>query len=168
MSNIILIGFMGCGKSSLGRFISRDGYQLVDTDDLIVQKERRSINDIFESEGETYFRDIETQVIAELAAQKSDRLVVSVGGGLPMREDNRRYMHELGTVVYLRASVATLKKRLAGDKKRPLLKNTNVEAKINELMSKRQSTYEETADLIVDTDDKRFDAIYDVIRKAIQ
>ncbi|MBQ4282773.1 MAG: hypothetical protein IJB96_02465, partial [Lachnospira sp.] len=102
MRNIVLIGFMGCGKTTLGRFISTNkGYKFVDTDDIIVEKQGRSINDIFAMEGEAYFRQLETDTIKEMLGSVSDT-VISVGGGLPVREENQGLLRELGLCVYLR------------------------------------------------------------------
>lgn len=168
MKNIILIGFMGCGKSSLGRFLGRKGYHFVDTDDIIVQKENRSINDIFATDGEAYFRELETKVLKELCEQGEKNLVISVGGGLPVKEENRELLHELGKVVYLRTTVETLVKRLSGDKKRPLLQNGNIETRIRELMEQRKDIYEDVADIILDTDNRSFEMLYAYIRKAVR
>ena len=152
MRNIVLIGFMGCGKTTLGRFISTNkGYKFVDTDDIIVEKQGRSINDIFAMEGEAYFRQLETDTIKEMLGSVSDT-VISVGGGLPVREENQGLLRELGLCVYLRTSKEELVRRLKDDTSRPLLAGGDIEKKIEELMSKRKDIYESTAELIIDTD----------------
>ena len=115
MSNIILIGFMGCGKSSIGRFMARNGYRLVDTDSVIEKDAGRTIKEIFADEGEEYFRRKETDILMELIQREEDNLVVAVGGGLPMHARNRALIHKLGVVVYLRAKVDTLAWRLRND-----------------------------------------------------
>lgn len=168
MNNIILIGFMGSGKSSFGRFLGRKGYRFTDTDDMIVEREHTSINDIFTAHGEEYFRDLETKVITELVESGERGLVVSVGGGLPLRECNRELLRRLGKVIYLRADIKTLINRLSGDSVRPLLKGGNLTDRISTLMRERKSIYEDAADIILDTDNKSFDRMYNEIRKALK
>lgn len=162
--NIILIGFMGCGKTTFGRWIENNhARKLVDTDDIIVMEQRMSVNEIFAQHGEAYFRNLETECIKKLISNDIHNTVISVGGGLPVREENGKLLRELGTVVYLRASVDTLEKRLSHDTTRPLLAGGNVKEKINELMGKRSGIYEKRADLIIDTDDISFEKMYERI-----
>lgn len=162
--SIVLIGFMGSGKTTLGKWIAREhGYTFLDTDDMIEEEQQRSINDIFAKEGEEYFRDLETDMIRSLA-DGDDKVVISVGGGLPVREVNRELMRHVGKVVYLRTTVDELEKRLKGDTKRPLLAGGNVREKIISLMDKREALYLDAADIVVDTTGKRFEQIYDIIK----
>ena len=162
--SIVLIGFMGSGKTTLGRWIAREhGYTFLDTDDMIELKQQRSINDIFASEGEEYFRNLETEMIKSLA-DRDDKVVISVGGGLPVRKVNRKLMRRAGKVVYLRTSVDELEKRLKGDTKRPLLAGGNVREKIIALMDKREALYLDAADVVVDTTGRRFEQIYDTLK----
>lgn len=162
--SIVLIGFMGSGKTTLGKWIAREhGYTFLDTDDMIEEEQQRSINDIFAKEGEEYFRDLETDMIRSLA-DRADKVVISVGGGLPVREVNRELMRHVGKVVYLRTTVDELEKRLKGDTKRPLLAGGNVREKIISLMDKREALYLDAADIVVDTTGKRFEQIYDIIK----
>ncbi len=162
--SIVLIGFMGSGKTTLGKWIAREhGYTFLDTDDMIEEEQQRSINDIFAKEGEEYFRDLETDMIRSLA-DRDDKVVISVGGGLPIREANRELMRHVGKVVYLRTTVDELEKRLKGDTKRPLLAGGNVREKIISLMDKREALYLDAADIVVDTTGKRFEQIYDIIK----
>lgn len=162
--SIVLIGFMGSGKTTLGKWIAMEhGYTFLDTDDMIEEEQQRSINDIFAKEGEEYFRDLETDMIRSLA-DRDDKVVISVGGGLPVREVNRELMRHVGKVVYLRTTVDELEKRLKGDTKRPLLAGGNVREKIISLMDKREALYLDAADIVVDTTGKRFEQIYDIIK----
>lgn len=104
-NNIILIGFMGSGKTTFGKWITRNhNMEFLDTDEYIENKYNKLIKDIFRDSGEETFRDMETQAIKELA-QVCDNCVISVGGGLPVRAVNRSLLKELGIVVYLEASV---------------------------------------------------------------
>ena len=166
--NIILIGFMGCGKTTFGKWIEQNRTRkFIDTDDFIVEHQKCSINDIFAEHGEEYFRNLETDCLRELISEKLSDTVISVGGGLPLREENGRLLRELGMVVYLRARVDTLVKRLSHDKTRPLLAGGNLREKIESLMAAREALYKEAADIIVKTDDRRFEDMYTDVVTAI-
>ena len=168
MENIILIGFMGCGKSSIGRYMSENyQYTLIDTDSYIEEKQKCTISEIFEKNGEEYFRQLETQCLLDLINLSADKMVIAVGGGLPMRKENQELLHRLGKVVYLRAKVDTLEKRLKGDTTRPLIQGGELRQKIENLFNLRQDTYEKLADLIVDTDRKSYQQITSAIRKGL-
>lgn len=164
--NIILIGFMGSGKTTFGRWLEKHhGMKLVDTDEYIVKREQRTINDIFATEGEEYFRGLETEALKALSDIEEGNMVISAGGGLPLRSVNGTLLHELGTVIYLRAKTETLEKRLAHDKARPLLAGSNLHDRIEELMRQRSGIYEQRADLIIDTDDLTFEKMYERIKE---
>ena len=168
MSNIILIGFMGCGKSSIGRFMSEKyQYTLIDTDSYIEEQQNVTISEIFRGKGEEYFRQLETDCLRELIKHSSDNTIIAVGGGLPMREENRNLLRKLGKVVYLRAQIDTLENRLKGDTSRPLIQGGELRNKIENLIALRQDTYEKLADLIIDTDRKSFQQITASIRKEL-
>ena len=167
VNNLILIGFMGSGKSSLGRYISGQGYRLIDTDGYIEDRLGRAISDIFGVEGEEYFRSLETRTLEELLDDGAQDCVIAVGGGLPLREVNRELMHRLGTVIYLRAQPSTLEFRLLGDKRRPLLQNGKLRERIDTLMAERKDIYEEAADIIIDTDGLTFAEIYGQLKEMI-
>lgn len=163
MSNIILIGFMGCGKTTFGKWIARNKQMdFLDTDEYIVQREQTSINEIFAQKGEPYFRNLETEVIKELTG-KLENTVISVGGGLPIKQENRELLKKLGTVVYLRTSEGELVRRLEHDTTRPLLAGGNVKEKIAALMEARQDYYLSAADVIADTDGGNFEKMYQKI-----
>ena len=149
-SNIFLTGFMGAGKSTVGRRLAqRLDYRFADLDQLIVAREGRSIAEIFAARGEGYFRDCEAAVLAGQAA--TERTVFATGGGIVGREENRAVMKRLGTVVYLRASWSTLERRLARSSGRPLADPRQGWEKIRQLWHSRLPWYEE-ADLVIDTD----------------
>lgn len=167
MGNIILIGFMGCGKSTIGVKLSyRLRRPLLDTDKLIEKEEGRTISEIFETDGEEYFRNLETECIKKLLTTAHDQ-IISVGGGLPVREENHALLKKLGTVVYLRARAETIYERVKHDKSRPLLQCDNPQEKIQTLMEQRAAAYEGASDVIVDVDNKDFDAILDEIVSAV-
>ena len=168
MNNIILIGFMGSGKSSVGRYMEEsEGFALIDTDEYIEKQQNDSINNIFANKGEEYFRNLETECIKELIALNTDMTVISVGGGLPMRGENQKLLKELGKIVYLRATVDTLVSRLMGDTTRPLLKGGDLRQKITELFEKREATYEGIADIVIDTDNYSPKEIYNIIKERL-
>lgn len=163
--NIILIGFMGCGKTTCGKWIAQNKpFDFIDTDQYIVDWQQRSINEIFKQDGEAYFRKLETRTLQKLLADDNTRQkVFSVGGGLPITEANRPLLKQLGYVVYLRTSVDELVKRLAHDTQRPLLAGGELRDKIIHLMEQRKDIYEQIADKIVDTDGKDMEYIYEKI-----
>ena len=158
-NNLILIGFMGSGKTSVGIKLSyRLRMPVEDTDKLIERQEGRSISDIFASDGEAYFRRRETQLLQELR-QKKQRMIFSTGGGTPVREENREALKRLGTVIYLRIRPETVYARLKGDTTRPLLQCEDPLRRIRELMEERREAYEACADLIVDVDEMDMEAV---------
>lgn len=150
--NLILIGFMGSGKTTIGLKLSyRLRMPVEDTDKLIERREGRSISEIFAAEGEEYFRRQETALLKELS-EKSRGKIYSVGGGTPVRPENRRLLKRLGTVIYLRVRPETVYERLKNDTERPLLQCENPLLRIRELLEERQEIYESCADIIIDAD----------------
>ncbi len=150
--NLVLTGFMGSGKTSVGLKLSyRLRMMVEDTDKLIERREGRSIGEIFAVQGEESFRRLETQLLRELAEQKFTR-IYSVGGGTPVREENRKLLRRLGKVIYLRIRPETVYERLREDTTRPLLQCENPLERIRELMESRREAYEACADVIIDVD----------------
>ncbi len=148
-NNIILTGFMGCGKTTVGKYISdKYGYTFVDTDELIEKRAGMSISSIFETHGEDYFRQLENDILTELT-DKLSNAVISTGGGLPLRDDNKELLCRLGRVIYLDVEAAEVIKRLSGDTTRPLLKGENPDKKIMELINYRKPIYESVADISI-------------------
>lgn len=165
--NIVLIGFMGSGKSTVGIRLSYRLRRVVeDTDKLIEKKAGRSITDIFAQQGEGVFRDLETELLRSLCSIPGEK-IISVGGGTPIRAENRPLLKRLGTVVYLRVRPETVYKRLQGDTTRPLLQGENPQEKIRVLMEERKEAYEACADLILDVDDLEVSDIVDKIERYI-
>ena len=158
--NIILIGYMGSGKSTVGRKAAKAvEYTFLDTDVLIEKEEGMTISKLFEEKGESYFREKETETIRRLLAEPKGN-IIATGGGLPMKEGNAELLKELGTVIYLKAETDTLVKRLSGDTSRPLLKNGELREKIETMLAIRGPVYEATADVVLQTDNMSF---YEII-----
>ncbi len=151
---LILIGFMGAGKTTVGQALAGMlGWSLVDTDQMIEEVAGMSISRIFETQGEAAFRELETAVLKNLS-NRTENLVISVGGGLPLREENRTLLRQLGTVIYLRVQPDTVLCRLKGDTTRPLLQGENVKERVSELLAYRGPIYEAASHEIVDVDEK--------------
>lgn len=151
--NMFLIGFMGCGKSTMARLLAKELHmELVEMDETIEKEENRSINEIFATDGEGYFRDLETQLITRISNKGG--MVVSCGGGAILRQENVDIMKKNGCVVYLAATPETIYSRVKNSTNRPLLNgNMNVEY-ISELMAKRVDKYEAAADYKIVVDGK--------------
>lgn len=149
--NIVLIGFMGAGKSTVARELERlGGFRLIDLDMVIVQQAGRSIPEIFATEGEGRFRDYETTALRSLLG--AHRTVIATGGGVIGREENWEAMRRLGPVVYLRAAWSTLRLRLAGSQGRPLADAGQELRQVEDLWRRRLPLYEQ-ADIRIDTDE---------------
>lgn len=167
MKNIILIGFMGCGKTSVGiRLSYRLRRTMIDTDRMIERIYKMTVSEIFAERGEEEFRKMETECLGRLLEETNGQ-IISAGGGLPMRSENRELLKKLGTVVYLKVTARTVCMRLARDTTRPLLRGENPEEKVKTLLDKRSPIYESAADTVVEVDDKDFDTIMNEIMEKI-
>lgn len=151
--NIVLIGFMGTGKSTVSEYLSsRFAMRIVEMDQVIAKREKMSIPEIFAAHGEEYFRDLETGLLVEMQSRKNT--VISCGGGAALREKNVVQMKKNGKVVLLTASPETVYERVKDCDGRPLLDGRkNIEG-ILELMDQRRDRYEAAADIVVNTDNK--------------
>lgn len=152
MSNIVLVGMRGSGKSTVGKLLAEKlGKTFVETDALIVQKAGKSIPEIVSEKGWDYFRDLESEAIREVS--RGDNEVISTGGGAILRPENVAALKRNGMLVYLRASLETLRIRIAGNTDRPSLTGTkNAIDEMEEILLKRSPIYESTADIVIDTD----------------
>jgi shikimate kinase len=151
--NIILIGFMGTGKSSVARMLGRmTGWECRDVDDWIIEKAGKSIPAIFEEEGEDGFRNRESEALRELLT--GENAIVSGGGGIVLRKENVEAMKAGGTTVCLTASPETIFQRVGTDRNRPNLDGRRSPAGIGELLNHREPAYRAAADLCVATDGK--------------
>lgn len=151
--NIVLIGFMGTGKSTVSDYLSNKfAMEIVEMDQVIATREQMSIPDIFAAHGEEYFRDLETRLLVELQSQKNT--VISCGGGVALRERNVAEMKKNGCVVLLTASPKTVYERVKDSDDRPVLSGRKNIKGISELMEQRREKYEAAADIVINTDNK--------------
>ncbi len=139
--NIVLTGFMGVGKSTVGKKLSSQLHmRFVDTDYMIERNERMSIPKIFSSKGEDYFRDIESKMVEK--ASKFNNTVISTGGGVVLREQNINHLRKNGIIILLTANVETILRHTSKNKKRPLLQHENAEERIRQILKDREAFYQ--------------------------
>ncbi len=163
MKNIVLTGFMGSGKSTVGRALSkRLGMGIVDTDELIEERMCMSINDVFSRHGEPGFRDIERRVVAEVS--KLEGRVIITGGGVVLNKENMANLRRNGFIVYLHARPEVIYERVKHHRHRPLLNVDDPLKKIGELMEYRAPFYADN-DISVDTSDK---SAMEVVKEVIK
>ena len=177
--NVLLIGYRGCGKSTVGRLLAeRLDFGFVDTDDEIERRAGISIREIFEAQGESGFRDLESAVIEDTCLSASDtrqkkrqqktvRKVISLGGGAPLRESNREQIASAGVVIWLEGSAESLFDRISGDatsdERRPQLSDRGGFDEVAEILKQRTPIYSDLADFAVQTDSKSPELILEEI-----
>jgi len=159
MKNIVLVGMMGSGKSTVGKLIASElTYDFLDSDSMIEEKEKRSINDMFEKDGEGYFRKVESEVIASLT--EVEKAIISTGGGVILNHQNVERLRTNGMIFLLNGDADTLYNRLYNNADdRPLLDNDGMKEKIISLLEVRETLYLEAADYVIELDDKSPDLI---------
>ncbi len=151
--NIYLVGMMGSGKTVTGKVLaSLTGFRFIDLDQVIESEQKMTISVLFEKKGESFFRDLETQALKSAAA--GTRQVISTGGGIVIRPENREIMKTSGTVVFLETSLQWLLKRLRGSTDRPLLKTPDWANRVEQLVKERLPLYKEASSASVLTDGK--------------
>lgn len=155
MNTLFLTGFMGAGKTTIGRALADElSLTLFDTDELIERAMKKTINAIFEDEGELAFRNYEHKVLQNVSGQS---VIVTTGGGIVTREENRQCMKKNGIIIYLHSDPETILERLREDATRPLLRE-NKKDKIDQLFEARLPYYLE-ADYVVNTTGKSVNTI---------
>ena len=165
--SIVLIGFMGTGKSSVGRILEKQtGFHRFDTDEMVSSKLNMSIQEIFSKHGEEKFRAAETEALQSLTGKES--AIIVTGGGVVTKAKNIDLLKRLGTVVWLDADHATLRARMDQLKDRPLLQTANPVAALSELLHARNPLYRNTADIRVDISQKEPEEIAGLILKNIR
>ncbi|OIO33491.1 MAG: hypothetical protein AUJ70_03170 [Candidatus Omnitrophica bacterium CG1_02_40_15] len=164
MNNIILVGFMGTGKSVVGKELAKKlNRDFVELDDMIETREKMPIKDIFEKKGEPYFRLAEKEVVKKASSRKN--IVISAGGGAIVDEENFRELKNSGIIICLKASPETILKRTKGLKTRPLLNVQDPKKQIEELLKKRKPYYDK-ADFSIETDNLRVEQVVEEILKS--
>ena len=168
MKNIVLTGFMGTGKSTVGALLAKKlGRKFIDSDEAIVIREGRSISEIFRTDGEEYFRDTESEVIRDLS--KLSDAVIATGGGAVLRVENIDSLRKNGIVINLSASLETICERTCRNSSRPLI-NQKTPAQIEKIMQSRKKAYENN-DFCINVDNKTpmgiSDEIIEIYKKLI-
>ena len=164
--NIILIGFMGAGKTSTASCLAEQfNIPVIETDQEIVKREGMSIPEIFTTRGETYFRDRESDVFRDI--KEGNQMIISAGGGAVLRDENVKNMKANGIIVLLTASPAAILARVRNSKDRPLLNGNMNEEYIRSMMERRRARYEEVADLVIDTTGKTVPEVCEAIIRAL-
>ncbi len=167
--NISIIGFMGSGKSTVGRILSgKSNFLFIDLDNIIELSEESLISSIFARKGEKYFRDVESSVIRNI--YKNKNCIFACGGGVVTRRENMELIKDSSLIVYLEISPDEASRRLKRSKNRPLIKTGDPEKKIKDLFRERKLLYEKYADMTFKTDStgpsKLADAIFKKIKSA--
>lgn len=164
--NIALVGFMGAGKTVVGKVLARQlGMIFIDSDEAIVEREHRSISDIFAKDGELYFRKVEKEVIKEISQR--DGLVIACGGGVVLDKDNMLNLHRNGVVVYLQASTDAILERTKNYSHRPLLNVENPKGQIEDILKIRAPFYSQ-AEYAIDTSKLTIDEVVNKIQEILR
>ncbi len=165
--NISLIGFMGSGKTTIGKLLAeKTGYLFIDLDRIIELSENKTINEIFNYSGEEYFREIESRIIKKVYFNK--RCVFACGGGVILRGENMKMIRRNSNVVYLEISPREALNRLEDSSDRPLLKSPDKLKKVTELLNIRRSMYEKYSDIIIQNEGSSPEGTVDDILKKFQ
>ncbi|NND99112.1 MAG: shikimate kinase [Pirellulaceae bacterium] len=174
--HIYLTGYRGTGKTSVGEILARRiGRPLVDLDDAVELAAGKTIRELFETDGETAFRDFETECL-RVVAQRADNggvgEVISLGGGAILRQENREMIRQSGICIWLDADAQTLAERIGGDEasgqRRPALTQYDELEEIRQLLCQREPLYREAADHRIDTAGKSVEAIADEVEKLLE
>lgn len=168
MKNIYLIGFMGAGKSAIGPLLAEKiGYKFVDADSIIEEEAEKSIPEIFKQKGQKHFRDLESKVIHKLA--RLERLVVALGGGAPIRYENRAIIKK-GISIYLQVEPAVILERTSSSSDRPLLaglKDQQRLGRIEKMLNEREKYYQE-ADIVVNNGKRPIEEVVEEINRKVK
>lgn len=158
MNNIILIGMMGSGKSTIAKALRvKLAYDVFDTDDAIEKKTGNTISEIFKAKGEVYFRQLENTMCKGLGLHNN---IISTGGGIILNSENVKLLKEKGPIIYLSGTIDTLLNRLINEtENRPLISKNELQQQLTNILNNRKELYENAADIIVKIDDKDIDTI---------
>lgn len=167
MKNIALVGFMGSGKTSVGRKLAQSlNFKFTDTDELIEKEQGETIKEIFKNKGEKYFRHLEKEVIAKVAEGKEQ--VIACGGGAVLDSLNVSVLKKKGLIVYLMASFNVLYERTRVSSDRPLLEVADPRREAKRIYNMRQATYQKVADIVVETTELGQDQAVEAIREELE
>lgn len=156
LCNVVLVGFMGTGKTSIGKRVAHSlGFTFVDTDELIVKSAGKAITKIFSENGEDYFRELESQILQNCG--EHTKQVISTGGGIVLREENRQLLTKIGYVIWLKASAEAILERVSRNQERPLLHTANPLQTIKDLLQQRETLYSSSSDFTIETDELSID-----------
>lgn len=161
-NNIILLGFMGCGKSTVGKTLAKQlNFDFCDCDSLAEQRSKKTVSQIFADEGEAFFRKLETKIITELCSKQGQ--IIATGGGAVLNSQNVEALRNSGIVVFLDVSSETVLKRLSGDTSRPLLAREDKETAVKELMTARYPLYSKAAHITINANSDAEDVAKKII-----
>jgi shikimate kinase len=164
--NVVLVGFMGAGKSSVTKVLSRKlGRPVLSTDEFIVREEGRPITDIFRDSGEPYFREVEKRIVNKVANRRG--VIIDCGGGVVINPENVVSLKRTGILFYLKATPKEIFQRVKAEQHRPLLQTPNPQDQINSLLAKRAEFYQ-NADHMIDTNEKTVDQVCQEIMALIK
>lgn len=167
IKNIVLIGFMGSGKTSVAKELGKKlNLPYIDSDGVIEAEEKRSISQIFAEDGESYFRDKEMEVIENLSERRG--WIISTGGGVVLNPENVFNLKKNGKIFYLKTIASVIYNRIKDDHKRPLVNVSEPQERIEKLLSRRTHLYEEAADYVVDTSNLTVDEVCNKIMKIFE
>lgn len=162
--NIVLIGFMGSGKTSIGKRLSiKMRWEFIDMDDFIEKREGLTINEIFATKGETYFRNTERELCKRFGNAKCK--IIATGGGVIKNEKNVKDLKKGGVIVYLKSTPETIAYNLRNDNTRPLLMCEDKLGRIRELLEQREPVYQKYADITIDVSDLNLEETLNTITK---
>ncbi|PFN29628.1 shikimate kinase [Bacillus cereus] len=163
MKSIYITGYMGAGKTTIGKALSTELHmEVVDTDQKIEEEQEKSIRHIFAEEGEIAFREYESEMLRSLPVHN---VIITTGGGIIERAENRKWMKENGTVVYLYCDPYVIAERLREDTTRPLFQKKDIEAFVTKFESRR--AYYEEAEIYIDTTNKSVEQIMNELKAKI-
>ncbi len=164
--NIVLIGFMGSGKTSVGKKLSMDlKREFIDMDDFIEKREGMSVNEIFDKKGEDYFRNAERELCVRFAEAKSK--IIATGGGVIKSDENVENLKKGGVIIYLKSTPKQIAHNLRHDNTRPLLAGGNKEEKIAKLMAEREPIYNKCADIVLDVSNINIEETIEKIKEIL-